>query len=394
MNFAFGKMFRAVRLSLTAPPGSPARLTPRRRRILLLAFLAYPLLEAVNWFCLLLDEALFPGYRRLEIREPLFIVGVPRSGTTFLHRLLARDERFTSMRLWEILFAPSIVQKRLWLAAARLDRRLGNPLGRALAAWEARNFAGLNAAHPTSLFAPEEDSLLLLHIFDSIFLIFFFPFPGEWDRLVLFDENVPEGERRGVMRFYRRCLQKHLHVFGRHRRYLSKNPTFTGMILSLREHFPDGRVVCLARTPLEAIPSSVSMLGLLYGLFLDPPSPQPLVDSTLMMARAWYDYTPRVMPAMPERLQAVVRYDALLADPAGTARGLYRRFGFELSARFEAALEEEARSARAYRSRHRYRPEPYGLSREAILRDFAGVFDRHGFPRPEAATRAAGESEP
>ena len=51
----------------------------------------FVLLQAINGAGLMLDYLLFPDFRRVRVREPLFVVGVPRSGTTFLHRLLAGD---------------------------------------------------------------------------------------------------------------------------------------------------------------------------------------------------------------------------------------------------------------------------------------------------------------
>ena len=56
--------------------------SPRRRRILRVALVAIPLLFAVQTVCLWLDHLLFPGFRRVRIRRPLFIVGHARSGTT------------------------------------------------------------------------------------------------------------------------------------------------------------------------------------------------------------------------------------------------------------------------------------------------------------------------
>jgi hypothetical protein len=63
------------------------------RRLAVLIVLAPPflLLQLCHWVGFAADEILFRGYRKVQIRDPVFVVGVPRSGTTFLHRLLARD---------------------------------------------------------------------------------------------------------------------------------------------------------------------------------------------------------------------------------------------------------------------------------------------------------------
>ncbi|MFT4901153.1 MAG: hypothetical protein ACI81V_000420 [Lentimonas sp.] len=62
--------------------------------------LAYPLflgLQLIHWLGFLIDELCYPHYRRIEVKAPLFIAGIPRSGTSFVHRTLASDPSFTSM---------------------------------------------------------------------------------------------------------------------------------------------------------------------------------------------------------------------------------------------------------------------------------------------------------
>jgi hypothetical protein len=151
-------LLRLLYKSLFCSAGTNARLTPRRIAILCLFMPLFMLNGLINRACLLLDEILFPRYRRAAVTAPVFIVGVPRSGTTFLHRLLARDEQqFTCMKLWELFFAPSIIQKKCWCALGMLDRRLGGPLFRIVRSWEDRVFNQLGRMHVLSLFEPEED---------------------------------------------------------------------------------------------------------------------------------------------------------------------------------------------------------------------------------------------
>ncbi|MCX5904402.1 MAG: sulfotransferase, partial [Proteobacteria bacterium] len=164
-----------------------------------------------------LDSILFRGCRNLQIREPVFIVGVQRSGTTFLHRLLARDEaQFTSMKFWEILFAPSIIQKKFCNTLGALDALCGRPLYRLIRALEKRSLKNLAKIHPISLFEAEEDGIILLHIFSSAFLGFVLPFLDDLWPYVLLDQEMEDAAQRGkIMAFYRRCVQNHLYVFGR-----------------------------------------------------------------------------------------------------------------------------------------------------------------------------------
>ena len=108
---------------LPAYDGRAGRFSLQRLLVMTLFWPLFLLVQAINGLGLLLDYLLFPDFRRVQVREPLFVVGVPRSGTTFLHRLLAMDERFTTTALWELLFATSITQRYFWTGVARLDKR-------------------------------------------------------------------------------------------------------------------------------------------------------------------------------------------------------------------------------------------------------------------------------
>src|SRR5215203_4788638 len=86
--------------------------TPRRifSAVFILPF--FLVLIIVNRTFMALDWIIFPGFRNKQLGNTCFIIGVPRSATTYLLNILAKDTKhFTSFKLWEILFAPSIIQK-------------------------------------------------------------------------------------------------------------------------------------------------------------------------------------------------------------------------------------------------------------------------------------------
>ena len=106
MYFDFRTYFKVVRLVVTDKP-SPRRLLAHF--LILTVLTSWALLNALF---LLLDRLFFPGCGKAEIRNPVFVIGNGRSGTTFFHRLLCGDEeRFVYFRSWEILF-PSLLQKK------------------------------------------------------------------------------------------------------------------------------------------------------------------------------------------------------------------------------------------------------------------------------------------
>jgi hypothetical protein len=380
---------RFCRRALLETKDTNRRLTPRRLAWTLLAYAFYPPFELATWGSLWLDELFHPGYRQQEVREPVFIIGNPRSGTTFLHRLMTRDERtFACMHTWEIFVAPSIVSQRFVKALGALDRRLGYPFQKAMAGLEGR-WQDRNVMHLQAMCVPDEDEALLLHSFGSVLIWSFTAMLDDARAFTFYDQRVPHAQRMAQMSFYKRCLQRYLHSDGRHpevaqRHYLSKNPAFTSRIDTLLEQFPDARFVYLARNPLDMIPSMVSITKFVWTLVGDPVEYGSLHDYVIELAKHGYHYPLERLQGLDRGRYVVVRFDDLTRDVGQTVRGIYRRFGLEMSPEYARLLDEETERARGYRSRHHYSLEALGLSRERILSECADVFDRFGFDRKKS----------
>ncbi len=378
MTFSFSLLFRMYFKSIFAYHHTGGRYTFKRIFFTISFPLWYSFLEFVNWTCLLLDELFFPGYHRIDVKEPVFVVGFPRSGTTYLHRLMDSDrDQFTSLKLWEIIFAPSIIQKKFFLVLGKFDRMIGKPLYRIAVKIEDRMFAGSRNMHKISHFEAEEDEIILIHIFGSAFLAFMFPF-DEMNLFTRFDTDIPAERRSAIMSFYKKCVQRHLYVFGPHRHFLSKNPASSSKVRSIYETFPDAKIVCMVRNPLEAIPSAVSWMS--YGFYQFNDAEQRVVtERILSQISHWYTYPLTELDTRPEESQAVEKYDALIGDPAEFMKRIYLRFGFHLSEAFRDFLDKESQKAKRYKSKHDYTLAQYGLSIVKVVSDFKSVFDRFDF---------------
>ena len=406
---------------LAGPPVKPARFdlrgflrfsrrwlfrtpwTPRRALVAGAFYLVFPVLLLLTRIGLALDHLLFPGFRRRPVESPVFIVGNPRSGTTFLHRLLARDRRFTTLTLWEILFAPSITARKVVGAVAALDRRLGKWLHRRREriedTWHERN-----VLHRVSLDEPEEDDYLLLHIWSALTTGLSAGVIEEALPHTTFDASLPAERRHRIFEFYRQCLQRHLHAAEattggggsrRHparrlpaKRYLAKNPALCPKLATVFEHFPDARVIYLVRNPLEMIPSYLSMMEFSWrtvglptedGERLRGDLRETLREYLLAMAAHWYRHPLEVLDRAPEGRASIVRYDELVADPDTTVRRIYRQLRLDVDTEMVKVLREATARARRYRSRHDYSLEELGLTRERVVTELSDVFERFGF---------------
>ena len=380
MPFNFKLLFQVLYKSLCAPWGTLTRRTLARIILILFLYPSYVLLELINWFFFIMDSIFFRSYRQIEVREPVFIVGNARSGTTFLQRLVAQDKgRFTSMKFWEIIFAPTISQKKLFLALGRLDKSVGGPFYKIIRKVESCMFEGYNKMHKTSLFEYEEDEFLLFHIFSSVWLLFIFPFEDCFNPLARFDIDLPKKDRTQIMAFYKRCVQNHLFVFGKDKILLSKNPTFSSKIESLQETFPGAKIICMIRSPLEVIPSNFSLATYVFKFFASHLDQHPLIRFTDNTITHWYHYPVEKIAVLDKNLGKVINYNNLVENPDQTVTDLYKHFSFDMSPQFQEILIKENSKTRKYNSKHTYSLEELGLSKEHIIDTHSDIFEQFGF---------------
>ncbi|EXJ11764.1 sulfotransferase [Imhoffiella purpurea] len=381
--------------TLIPPRGQPR---PGLRRILLMsAFIPlFALVQCIHWIGFLLDEILFPGYRRVDIREPLFVLGVPRSGTTHLHRVLAEDARYTTFSTWECLFALSVTARRFWLGIGRLDARLGG-FGKRLLDWfEGHLFGGLEDVHSMRLSDPEEDYFALMPVLACFILIL--PFPNSeflW-RMGTFDRDMPPRERERLIRFYRRCLQRHLYVHGPERRLLSKNAAFAPLAGSLKEEFADARFILCLREPERTLPSQLSSIASGAALF-DAHAVSPSLNARLTEQLGfYYRNLDRVFAEAPESRCVWVTMQALKTDLPNAIERMYECMGLEMTTAYRDSLQHQATQAREYRSNHSYRLETFGPAPQRIAEELGPLYRRLAARSvvPGTARRAADSNRP
>lgn len=380
MLFNFKSFFKFAYLTLFRRRKNPHDSAPKRIGRFALFYFLFFILEIVTWIGFLLDEILFRGYKEKDVWQPIFIVGNPRSGTTFLHRLLAKDEaNFAVMRTWEMVFAPSITLRRVMKGLRAADRVLGSPVQRLIDAVE-RRWQKRNVMHKIALQAPEEDEYLLFHIWSSLKIWLYVALLDEAMPYTYFDTAMPEAEKERIMTFYKSCLQRHLYAAGTERKhYLSKNPSFSPMIDTLYSYFPNAKIIYLARNPLDMIPSFISLKECEWELLDQPIKDDRNREYVLDMAQHWYSYPLERLKHVPQGNYIVVNFDDLVQKAESTVARIYKRFGLQMEPAFAQILHEEGEKARNYSSDHEYSLEAMGLTRDEIVTEYKGVFSRFGF---------------
>ena len=195
-----------------------------------------------NHLFLLLDYVFFPRFTRQKIKQPVFIISAPRSATTYLfHSLAQNSETYTCVKLWEIVFAPSILQKYIVLGLFKFDANVGSPLKKSVRYIEQLIMGNFNKIHVMGLELPEEDEGFLLWNFSTLYLSFFYCDSEFFQAHYQFDRSMKDATKRRIMNTYRRYILRHNFVFNRqgNRQFLSKNPLMMNKINSLYNIFPD-----------------------------------------------------------------------------------------------------------------------------------------------------------
>jgi len=329
-------------------------------RRFIIIFGLFPVLTitiTINWIFMLLDEVIFFWYRKINTDKSVFIVGVPRTGTTLLYQTLARNtEAFTSFKMWELIFAPSIIQKYFFYGFISLDRLIGSPLlafSKLLDRWF---FGKLKGIHDMSLSKPEEDEVLLIYIFSSVYLFYVFPGTDKMEGLLLFDEQLTEKKRARIMGFYKRCVQRHLFVFGGSgsKQFLSKNPSFVSKLASLKQTFPKAKLLYTYRTPATTIPSTISLNKNIYNVFANITQPYPLVDRTKDLMIRWYQMSCRTIIQDYREDAFVVHYSIITSELALLIESVYSFLGIKMEDGIKTQLAENALKSKQFKSRNKY----------------------------------------
>ena len=313
-----------------------------------------------------LDRFLYPEFERTAVTPPVFVIATPRSGTTFLHHLLALDdEHFVSFKLYQTL-APSVLLERAIAGLRELDERAGLGLGRVLDAIDRRMFTAWNGIHRVGLRADEEDENLFVYSLVSPALYMLFPAIQAMPELIDLS-GFPQHSLRRLAHDYRETVRRLLYVSGAGRTPLIKNVLLPSRLPVAKLAFPKARYVHIVRDPREAIPSAVSLFYAMWQthsptIAADSPATRALADMLLKHYRLLCDEGEK----QPADSWISVRFEDLVTDPVATVSRIYDALGIPMTARFRERLEQAAADGRRFKSRHTYDLARFGLTEDDL----------------------------
>lgn len=381
--FDFDNYFKMIRLSLGEPS---LRL---KIQYLSLLLIVVPIISIFHAICFALDPIFFSALRRNEIKDPVFIIGHGRSGTTLTFRLVDQDEgRFSSFHLWECYF-PSLLQKKTIRAIAKLDQPwFGGVMGRWVKRFEEKRYGPMRHMHKMGLTLAEEDDISLFYSMASGFWMTKMPWMGELD--FYYVDTWPDAKRLKLMAFYRQLARRQLCLNGGDKQHLSKNPYWTGRVETLIELFPDARIIVNLRDPREAIPSLLKLnLSAWKSMGWDQSRVQASLD--ILIEQSFYNYRHplEVLDKHPEISYAYLNYTDLTENSAEAIEKVYQTLGIPMTETFRNVLEQKSSKEKKHSTKFRYNLEEFGLEADTLEREFADFFDRFGWQKGEADTSSS-----
>ncbi|HVH19045.1 MAG TPA: sulfotransferase [Myxococcota bacterium] len=301
-----------------------------------------------------------PEIAHVKLPDPIFVIGWPRSGTTFLHRLLGTDPDTRTIPYWES-FDPVPPRSGPDRRAAQVERLLAR-LEQIAPAYQ--------AIHPMRADDTEECVALFTNDFRTLQLDIQYRVPGYVRWLLAQDARV-------AYQGYFRQLQLIHHHRPHGARFVLKDPTHLVHLEAVVALFPDAKLVFTHRDPAFAISSICSLYAHTRALLSDD------VDARAIGAEVMDGYWPAAM----ERAQALrdqldparcidVRHADVARDPIGAAAALYAALGLELTDAARAAMREYVARDAAAHGEHAHAPEGFGLRGEEIRERFAGYVAR------------------
>ncbi|MGH7062614.1 MAG: sulfotransferase family protein [Stellaceae bacterium] len=332
--------------------------------------------DTVRFLCNLLrlhaEETRRPQILDQPIRQPILITGLPRSGTTFLHNLLAEDPANRAPRIWQVIHPYPDRTSRADHRRQRVSRQL-RVFG--IVAPEFRRL------HPVSATSPQECSEITAHVFASLRFDTTYRVPS-YRRL------LDAAGHLDAYGFHKRFLQhlQHQAGAGGERRWVLKCPDHVFALAAIRAVYPDARLVFVHRDPLAVLLSVARLTAVLRRPFtrrIDKfeigrqDSDRWLAASELMIAAA--DAEGFAEPICH------VHYPELVGDPLGTVAAIYRHFAmpFASGAADRIGRLVAAKPNGGYGAR-RYRFEEHGLDAARERERYQRYVTRFRI-RPEAA---------
>ncbi|MBV6423479.1 MAG: hypothetical protein NAOJABEB_01272 [Steroidobacteraceae bacterium] len=309
------------------------------------------------------------------IRAPLVVVGIPRSGTTALHKLLSMDPRFQGLEQWLINTPMPRPPRADWEQVpefrAAVERQ--NAFLEAVPA--------MRITHEVNADEVDECLNLLAQSFVSHYFASAIGLPD-------FDRWLRTQDERGSYRRYADNLRL-IGADAGDQRWLLKNPGSVGHLDALLEVFPDACIIQTHRDPVQCVPSVCGVIHpartFFHGCEIDPRTLGPRERDL------WAWSVERGEEVRRHHADRFIDIDfrAFRREPMREVGRIYAQFGLDLDPAAERSMRAWlAANPQHKHGKHEYTPEQYGVTADELRRHFAPYIARHGLQVPTPARQS------
>lgn len=301
------------------------------------------------------------------IRTPLIILGLPRTGTSFLFNLLAQDPFHRYLSNWEATVS-QVPPEGVYIYENDPRRKLG----KWLMTFQQYLSPQMKDLHTFYLDGPEECTSLLMQEFTTQALAGMFNVP-------LYSEWLDGASHAATYYQHKRILQT-LQWKYPGERWLLKSPAHVEAIESVVEVYPDAHLIQMNRDPVKAVSSFASLCGAFRGICTRSIDTRELGLQAMNRLAVDFDRYQELRLKCDSSRFLDLQYNDLVNDPLGTVRHIYNRFELVLTPEAEERMKTLLAKERKKSSSHEYSPLDYGLTPQKIRNRFQDYIDTFDIP--------------
>ncbi|MFH2141410.1 MAG: sulfotransferase [Bacteroidota bacterium] len=341
------------------------------RKLHLLILFIKSLHGCLNSIFLFFDYIFYPRFRKTKLSKPVFLIGHPRSGTTFMHRfIIENSDEFRSLNLYDMLF-PSLTSKKVskrWIP--KMEKiafdKLYDPV-----------------IHKTGLYKAEtEDVALFLRYFDGLLSWNYFFLHKNYKTEKDFEKKAIRKLSRNKYIIYLRNVYKR-NLYKSDQRMLSKSFALIFCFNKIVEDYPDGKIILMLRDPVYAIPSFISLVSGVQNKMnkLDKQSEEirnrfysNFYKTSLLYYKKFHEIVSR-NDTNPNLL--MITHKELMSDFDTAINKIILFYDMKVTEKLSAAISDQIKKQTVFKSKHEYSLNDFGLSEEQVREDFAFIYKNY-----------------
>tara|TARA_R110002072_G_scaffold12369_3_gene53680 strand:+ start:734 stop:1969 length:1236 start_codon:yes stop_codon:yes gene_type:complete len=308
-----------------------------------------------------------PEVAQQKITRPLFVLGLPRTGTTILYELLAQDPAHRAPATWEVAQPIPPAQR----GSFHTDPRIAE-VEKGVSKMELLA-PGFQAIHAMGAELPQECVTLLAPHFisDQFGVSFYIPEYRHW---------TLSQDMTAAYQWHQQFLQ-HLQVDYSEQRWVLKTPPHLAYLDTLIKQYPDAAIVQTHRAPMAVLASISSLSCTLHSAFSDDIDPVAIAQAEAEYFSEMLRLGMEQRAAMPDEGSRVfdIQFDDIISDPIQVIENLYRHFDFDFGDTVREAMQRYLDNRpRDKHGEHHYTLEKFGLSERQhgpLFADYCKRFD-------------------